>query len=176
MVLMLNASIMYAQDSIYLRNDTLHTSSGFVIYPGQDIKLGNGSMPNGDFMYITVSTSSFYYIANRGKPGVINALSRKYINQHAMVLKIDVRGNEKKGYLYYPIINVGANRYQIDTDGAIATGEIVVPDEFKPKQVSALQPQEDTYDKLKKLKELLDSGAITQEEYDAQKKKLLAQP
>ncbi len=35
--------------------------------------------------------------------------------------------------------------------------------------------QPDLYSELTKLKALLDSGAITQEEYDAQKKKLLAQ-
>ncbi len=35
------------------------------------------------------------------------------------------------------------------------------------------QPQEDPMEKLKKYKEMLDAGLITQEDYDAQKKKLL---
>jgi len=172
-ILILIACTVHAQDSIYLRNDTLHTTSGFKIYPGQELTLGTGTMPNGDFRYITISTASFYYIANKGHGGGISSLSRKNINQHVTVFKIDTRGSEKKGYLYYPIINIGSNRYQVDSDGAIATGEIVVPNEFKSKPAAS---QSDVYDKLKKLKELLDSGAITQEEYDAQKKKLLEQP
>lgn len=172
-ILILAAHIVHAQDSVYLRNDSLHTTSGFIIYSGQDLKLGTGTLPNGDFRYITVSTASFYYIANRGHSGMISSLSRKNINQKVTVLKIDTRGNKKKGYLFYPIINVGANHYQIDSDGAIASGEIVVPDDFKSKPAAS---QDDIYDKLKKLKDLLDSGAITQEEYDAQKKKLLEQP
>ena len=36
-----------------------------------------------------------------------------------------------------------------------------------------LGAQEDPYEKLSKLKKMLDDGLITQEEYDEQKKKLL---
>ena len=171
--LVLSVYMLHAQDSIYLRNDTLHTTSGFVVYPGQAIKLGVGNLPNGDFRYINVNTSSFYYIAHKGHSGIESSLSKRNINHPVTIIKIDTRGNDKKGYLYYPIISVGSISYQVDIDGAIVTGEIVVPDKFKPKSTSAQQTQEDVYDKLKKLKELLDSGAITQEEYDAQKKKLL---
>ena len=35
------------------------------------------------------------------------------------------------------------------------------------------QKQEDPMEKLKKMKEMLDAGLITQEDYDAQKKKIL---
>ena len=35
------------------------------------------------------------------------------------------------------------------------------------------QPQEDPYEKLSKLKKMLDDGLITQEDYDEQKKKIL---
>jgi Short C-terminal domain len=42
-----------------------------------------------------------------------------------------------------------------------------------PEPVAATEPKTDIYTELPKLKALLDSGAITQEEYDAQKKKLL---
>ena len=42
-----------------------------------------------------------------------------------------------------------------------------------PEPVVAATPRPDIYAELPKLKALLDSGAITQDEYDAQKKKLL---
>jgi len=40
-------------------------------------------------------------------------------------------------------------------------------------QQTASQPQEDPIEKLKKFKEMLDAGLITQEDYDEQKKKIL---
>lgn len=40
----------------------------------------------------------------------------------------------------------------------------------------ASSPSDDRYSKLAKLKQLLDSGAITQAEFDAEKAKVLAQP
>lgn len=39
--------------------------------------------------------------------------------------------------------------------------------------VAASPPAEDTYGDLMKLKELLDAGALTQAEYDAEKQKIL---
>ncbi len=170
LILLFHASVLTAQDSDYVRSDTMRTSSGFIVYAGQELKLGIGNLPNGDFRYINVSTSSFYYISHKGHH-IESSLSKININHNVKVIKIITHGSSKKGYLYYPVINVASVPYQIDIDGAIATGEIVVPDEFKPNTTTIQQSQEDVYDKIKKLKELLDSGAITQEEYDTQKKR-----
>ena len=43
---------------------------------------------------------------------------------------------------------------------------------MRPRPAAA--PAEDTYGDLMKLKELLDAGALTQEEFDAQKQKILS--
>ena len=43
----------------------------------------------------------------------------------------------------------------------------------QPVQQPAQQPQEDPVEKLKKMKEMLDNGLITQEDYDEQKRKIL---
>lgn len=87
------------------------------------------------------------------------------------VAKLQQRGSEKKGFMYYVLLS-GFIRYEVDVENAIAVGEIVVPDQFKPKSVAAAQ-QLSTADEIKKYKALLDSGAITQAEYDAKKKQLL---
>jgi hypothetical protein len=87
------------------------------------------------------------------------------------VVKLQKRGSEKKGFAYYILLS-GFPRYEVDVENAIRFGEIVVPDEFKPKSETATQTLS-AADEIKKFKALLDSGAITQEEYDAKKKKLL---
>jgi hypothetical protein len=87
------------------------------------------------------------------------------------VAKLQKRGSEKKGFVYYVLLS-GFVRYEVDVENAIKFGEIVVPDEFKPKLETANQTLS-AADEIKKFKALLDSGAITQEEYDAKKKKLL---
>ncbi|MBS1504672.1 MAG: SHOCT domain-containing protein, partial [Bacteroidetes bacterium] len=59
-------------------------------------------------------------------------------------------------------------------EDAIASCEIVDCANNKG-QTTIVQQSDDNLDKLKKLKALLDAGAITQAEYDSQKKKLLSQ-
>jgi hypothetical protein len=64
----------------------------------------------------------------------------------------------------------------MDVENAITFGELIVPVEFRPKKESVVvevKQQTSVADELKKLKALLDDGTLTQEEYDAQKKKLL---
>lgn len=51
----------------------------------------------------------------------------------------------------------------------------VAKDKEENKQTAAPIVQKDTVTKLKELKELLDSGVLTQEEFNAQKEKLLAE-
>ncbi|MBK9401755.1 MAG: hypothetical protein IPN36_13160 [Bacteroidetes bacterium] len=82
-------------------------------------------------------------------------------------------GTPKRGYKYY-IVCGGGNiaNYWIDIEEAIPTGEVYVPNEFKPK------PQTNSTglaDELLKLKKLLDDSLLTKEEFDIQKKKLLDQ-
>lgn len=84
---------------------------------------------------------------------------------------------QKKCFTYEALINFNVGRYEIDLDNAIASGELKVPDEFKPKAFEkpmVIQQQTSAADELKKIKELLDTGAITQAEYDAAKAKILS--
>jgi hypothetical protein len=169
-------------DSVsHLEGDTLVTKSGFKVAEKQMLKIGAGAMPDGDFKYIRrSSTSLFQYTSSSGYQGLANqanSLSRSNGGLEYKVVRIDKRGTKKNGYIYYPIINVGAIRYEIDIDNAIAAGELSVPDEFKPKKETAatvvIKQEVSVADEITKLKKLLDEGVLTQAEFDAQKKKLL---
>ena len=150
-------------------NDTLYTSSGYKITVDQEIKLGIGTRDNGDFKFITVSKNSWLTA-----PSAKQASMRKTSNHHtAIVKKLKQDGNEKKGYTYSIIIGVGdIVNYQCDVDNAIAAGEIVVPDQYKPKQANG---STSVADEIAKLKKLYDDSVITKEQFEAQKKKLLGE-
>ena len=56
----------------------------------------------------------------------------------------------------------------------VARPDVVVQNQQAPAAAQP-PPQQDTYTQLIKLKDLLDKGIITQDEYDAQKKKILGE-
>ena len=55
----------------------------------------------------------------------------------------------------------------------VETPRVVEPENNVLGSINTTEVKEDKYDKLEKIKKLLDSGAITQEEYDSEKKKIL---
>lgn len=112
---------------------------------------------------------------NRSGVDSANSLPSRNRGFDYKVVKIDKRGNKKHGYTYYPVINVGAIRF--DIDNAISSGELDVPENFKPKAkpllVEVKGGQISVADELVKLKKLFDDGVLNKEEYEAAKKKLL---
>jgi hypothetical protein len=163
-----------AQDELpRVLKDTLFTTSGFRMVAGTDIKLGTGTLPNGDFKYVSISASSW---ANISDPSMSKSgIGRRYNGHLVHVKKFRKDGNKRRGYVFYAIVG-GGNivNYDIDVESAIASGELVVPDEFRPKTTTPAATAVSPADELKKLKDLLDSGAITKDEYDSTKKKILA--
>lgn len=146
--------------------DGYKTASGWIIKEGDKIQTGRGTMPN----------KSFAYIYNA--PGIALDVSRTplgatWSSKQATVKKITFSGTKKSGLTPILVVGMGhLNNYWIEIDNAIAAGEIIPPAEFQKKDVPSTGTAS-VADELKKLKELLDAGAITQEEYDQQKKKLL---
>ncbi|MET3979010.1 hypothetical protein ABIB62_001579 [Mucilaginibacter sp. UYP25] len=180
LLLMLSAALFavttcFSQELPMIKGDTLYTTSGFKIIKGQDLKIGTGTMPDGDFKFIRINQASlFSYYSTTGYQGLANqanALSRGKSGSLMKVAKLQKRGSEKKGFMYYVLLS-GFTRYEVDVENAIAAGEIVVPDEYKSKNTIAAQPVS-AADEIKKYKALLDAGAITQAEFDAKKKQLL---
>lgn len=148
--------------------DGYKTASGWVIKEGDHIQTGRGTMPN----------KSFAYIYNA--PGITLDVSRTplaatWSGKQAIVKKITFSGTKRSGFTTIAVIGLGhLNNYWVEIESAIASGEVLPPAEFQKKEGTAA-PVASVADELKKLKELLDSGAITKEEYDQQKKKLFAQ-
>lgn len=162
--------------------DTLFTTSGYKIVEKQDIKIGTGSMPDGDFKFIRRNSASlFNYYSTTGYQGLANQANAFPRNQAGLKYKIksiEQRGNKKHGYVYYAKIGSGLINYEIDVENAIASGELQVPDEFRPKPkqsgtVVEVRQQFSVADELAKLKKLYEDSVLTKEEYETQKKKLL---
>lgn len=174
----------FSQDTALPRveKDTLFTTSGYKIVVGQDLNIGTGATPDGDFKFIRRNSSGFGTMLITSDNNSYNksqlSLPRSMAGHKGKVVKIVTRGNKKIGITYQPLVSFGAGRYEVDVDNAIASGELVVPDEFKPKPktnttVVEVKQQVSVADELTKLKKLYDDNVLTKEEYESQKKKLL---
>jgi len=169
--------IYYSQITPKFENDTLTTSTGYKVYAGLDLKIGTGSMNDGDFKFIRTNASSmFNYYSTTGYQGLANqanSFRRSNSGLSFKVKKIMTRGSKKNGFVYYVKIGSGLINYEMDIENAIKSGEIIVPDEFLPKEKSQNQNSESKYDKLKKIKELKDSGVLSEEEFQKEKDKIM---
>ena len=99
-----------AQDSsTYMKDDVLYTKSGYRIKEKQMVKIGTGTMPDGDFKYIRIAATSLmqYSGTNRNAVNASNSLTARSGGYEFKVVRIDNRGTKKHGYNYYPVINVG---------------------------------------------------------------------
>lgn len=144
-----------------------YTASNGVTYKiGDEVKLGRGSDTNGKFVYVNIGgwAVSLNPEENRlpaGSSGLIVTI--KKIN------KYDYK--RYKG-VYFIVGGGNITNYTIDIENAIKTCEVEnCIKEVQKAEVTGNQP--DKYDQLAKLKKLLDDGILTQEEYDAEKKKIL---
>ena len=183
-LLLLSPCIGFAQeDSVYPRlvGDTVLLKCGYKIVKGEKLKVGTGSMDDGDFKFIRRSaTSMFQFSSTSGNNSAVNsanALPRASSKLEYKVVRIDKRGSKKHGFVLYPIINIGTIRYEIDLENAIESGELMVPDECNPKKLAAapviIKQELSLADELTKLKKLHDDGVLNKDEYEAAKKKLL---
>ncbi|MES2330622.1 MAG: SHOCT domain-containing protein [Bacteroidota bacterium] len=157
-----------------IENDSLYTSSGMVIGKGQKLKLGLGTMPDGDFKFIRINSASIFHnteISNYNSgynANHANSMNRRNSGREFTVTRLEKRGDDSHGYTYYVVL-AGMPRHEVDIENAIASGELVVPAQYRPGPLT----QASIADELAKYKKLLDEGALTKQEYEAAKKKLL---
>lgn len=146
-----------------------HASNGITYHPGDTIKVGLGSMPDGSFKYIQI---------NQLLPGPPDPR-----RSNSMTARKDMSGS---GYVIKKIQNVrqmGGGQKAVITirTGGLPTCDIWIEEAIAACEVTPCNNQKSSApvasvaDELLKLKKLLDAGGITQAEYDTQKKKLLAQ-
>lgn len=136
-------------------------SNGITYHVGDTVKLGRGTGLNGVFVYLTPST--FW-----GTDNDVDWIKRKLTNGAIPIKAIKAKTtNGVKKHIF----TVGSSElysFFIDIEAAIQACEVIPCATNKQPDVST-----DKLDRIKKLKDLLDSGALTQAEYDEQKKKLL---
>lgn len=173
------AGICTAQNEIKFENDTLTTSTNYKVYEGLNLKIGTGSMTDGDFKFIRTNANSMMnYSSSTGYKGLANqanSFSRSNSGLNFKVKKIMQRGNKKNGFVFYAKIGSALMNYEVDIENAIKSRELIVPEEFMPKSKNQIQviSVESKYDKLKKLKELKDSDILSEEEYQTEKTKIM---
>ncbi len=150
---------------------TYKTEDGTEYTLGDSIRFGMGSNTNGNFRYVYTlpnffnSNALFYDASLNGKFAIIDKMQKS--------------GSDKMGYTMYFTFRYPAGNSAVNVESAISSGEMVTT-ASKKKAEAKNQPTiiqnnaPSLAEELKKLKELLDTGVLTQAEFDAQKQKLLS--
>lgn len=147
--------------------DTLFLNNGAKFVEGQKLKLAYGSGANKTFEFIALSP---YSIAGALK------LESRWSNHEMVIKKFTSYGTKKTGHKLYIVLGGGnLSPYWCDIVSAMDNGEVIVPGINDKKTSTAIMQQapSSAADELKKLKELFDNGALTKDEYDSAKKKIL---
>lgn len=143
-----------------------YTASNGVTYKvGGDVQLGEGSGDNGNFSYIRVA----------GVTQNLDDTSKNMLRAFAAgsVAKIkrirEYNYKSTKGVHFY--VGTGtATNYMVNIERAIANCEV---EPCEKQKGTVVVKKTDKYDQLAKIKKLYDEGVLSEEEYEAEKKKLL---
>jgi len=140
----------------YLMVQTVYTAkTGHVFKVGDTIKLGQPiSISHGPLVATTGQWSTVFTVKD------VELRNMNFINKNAIITGMNLEADAKLFFKLY------GKKLYVMIDEAISNGEVSVP---------ALEQSafDDKYNKIKKLKELLDMEAITTEEFETEKKKLL---
>ncbi len=146
----------------------LATKSGWNIRVGDTLTLGKGTLIGGGYTYIYESLAAL--TANGQK----QYLKMATPGQFCIIKKFGVSGTKSTGVFIFAVVGMGlAVNYWIEIDNALAAGEIVVPAKYRTATASTTTGTLSVADELTKLKKLKDDGILTEDEFQAQKKKLL---
>lgn len=150
-------------------NDTLYTSSGYKIYKGHVLQLATGTAEDGKkFQFIKLDNGGIHLPSGTYKN---TSITVKKLHDY----KITGLGNRYigiKGTLTYKDGSKTGIGIDINFDRAINNydglpGEIIVPEEFRNKKPTGVTSE------IERLFTLYKEGALTREEYEALKKKVI---
>ena len=148
-------------------NDTLYTTSGYKIYQGQILHFDKGTGKNNNFRYVKIKTAS----------GSHSLTGNTFLVKKLSDFSISGLGNgyiRLEGSITYQDGLKGGMEVNLAFDRAIESfpglpSELIVPEEFRNKAKGSVA------DEINKLFRLYQDSALTREEFETQKKKLLAQ-
>ncbi|GAB3956217.1 hypothetical protein GCM10028805_45370 [Spirosoma harenae] len=156
-------------DSDRLANGYKTSIPGWVIKIGDTLYFGKASTPTKQFGFIYETPGT--YVNGRM---VYRYLPSDYAGKRGIVKDLIQNGTKRQGFTMTAEIGVGMLvRYSAELDNAIEAGEVIPPPRFRTAAATAKTSSGSVADELLKLKQLMDAGALTKEEYEAQKKKLL---
>lgn len=195
--MLLSPLISTAQNNLpRFEKDTLYTSGSYKIYKGQTLHLGTGTSDAGYFTFVKFHTTQMKnntYTLQNSTLLVNRVRAYKYAGADNSSIRINGTVTYKDGKQEETDIIVNFERATEDYDGLAS--ELVVPEANKAKRnpraaapeiKKPVRPEEIKNqpvpadiknlliaDEIKKLFDLYKAGALTKEEYEAQKKKLL---
>lgn len=195
-VLLFSPFISAAQSNQPLfQNDTLTTTGGYKIYKGQILQFANGTSAAGYFNFIKFHQNmakNNTYTLQSGFMLVKSLRGYKFSGPDNNSIRIAGTVTYKDGKKEEADILLNFERATEDYDGQ--PSELNIPEQFKrkpgqptvsaeTKQPATVESKKQTVpaniknllvaDEIKKLFDLYQAGALTKEEYEAQKKKLL---
>ena len=143
-------------------------SNGIVYHVGDTIQLGRGSRDDGTFNYLQMGG---VYMAMSGE--YATGVGKNYSGFNVVIKKIKETRLKGAVRTYFVVGGGNITNYWLMIDDALATGEVVDPTKNKAGEKEESASESSKADKLRELKQLLDEGILTQEEFDAEKKKVL---
>ena len=168
-LLSLFASLTFMCEAQFVRGtktDSVIVMDNIKIKVGDMIQIGQGSSP----------VKNFLYIYDFGWHAAPNGIASKYYIIKKLKYELDKKTDTKQYFAFIELAGLMGGSYAINLENAIRYKEIIslnkksFDNENKSNQTSN---KVSITDELKKLKELLDQGILTQDEFNSQKKKIL---
>lgn len=154
------------------RKDSYTASNGITYRVGDTVPLGRGSDTNGRFNYLQAGGLLNALAMGTGSDAYAMSGERNMAGQNAVIKKIKKETSKRGSERTFFVVGIGSlTNANLFIEDAIATCEVKDCIDKNNNQTAGT----DKYDNLKKLKELLDSGVLTQEEFKIEKDKIMAE-